>query len=120
MSGFDLSRNSTTVRSLFSGLQAFSPALAAELAAVAMFRTSRGRPGAWEAGASAGAERLLVDGSRGALSVLRWGKGPLVVLVHGWNGRASQLGAFVEPLVRAGLQVVAFDAPGPGASAGTA
>jgi pimeloyl-ACP methyl ester carboxylesterase len=119
MSSLDFSRNSTTVRSLFSGLQAFSPGLAAELAAVAMFRTSRKNPSEWEAGVSAGAERLSVDGPHGPLHVLRWGKGPLVVLVHGWNGRGSQLGAFVEPLVRAGLQVVAFDAPGHGGSAGS-
>ena len=46
----------------------------------------------------------------------RWGHGPTVLLVHGWEGRGSQLGAFVEPLVRAGLSVVAFDAPGHGDS----
>jgi pimeloyl-ACP methyl ester carboxylesterase len=41
-----------------------------------------------------------------------------VLLVHGWEGRGSQLGAFVDPLVRAGLSVVAFDAPGHGDSPG--
>jgi pimeloyl-ACP methyl ester carboxylesterase len=119
MSSLDFSRNSTTVRSFFSGVQAFSPGLAAELAGVAMFRTSRRHPSEWEASISARAQRLQVDGPQGALHVLRWGKGPLVVLVHGWNGRGSQLGAFVDPLVRAGLQVVAFDAPGHGGSAGS-
>lgn len=46
----------------------------------------------------------------------RWGHGPTVLLVHGWEGRGSQLGSFVEPLVSAGLSVVAFDAPGHGDS----
>lgn len=46
----------------------------------------------------------------------RWGHGPTVLLVHGWEGRGSQLGSFVEPLVTAGLSVVAFDAPGHGDS----
>ncbi len=46
--------------------------------------------------------------------VWRWGLGPAVLLVHGWEGRGSQLGAFVAPLVRAGLSVVTFDAPGHG------
>lgn len=46
----------------------------------------------------------------------RWGHGPTVLLVHGWEGRGSQLGAFVDPLVRAGLSVVTFDAPGHGDS----
>lgn len=48
----------------------------------------------------------------------RWGVGPAVLLVHGWEGRGSQLGAFVEPLVAAGLSVVAFDAPAHGDSPG--
>ena len=46
----------------------------------------------------------------------RWGVGPAVLLVHGWEGRGSQLGAFVEPLVAAGMSVIAFDAPGHGDS----
>lgn len=36
--------------------------------------------------------------------------------MHGWEGRGSQLGSFVAPLVAAGLSVVAFDAPGHGDS----
>lgn len=119
MSRLDLSRNSTTVRSIFSGLQAFSPALAAQLAAVAMFRTSRRRPDDFEAELAARAEHVTVAGPHGALAVQRWGQGPLVILVHGWNGRGTQLGAFVDPLVAAGFQVVAFDAPGHGGSAGS-
>lgn len=46
----------------------------------------------------------------------RWGFGPTVLLVHGWEGRGTQLGALIEPLVAAGLSVVAFDAPGHGDS----
>lgn len=49
----------------------------------------------------------------------RWGHGPTALLVHGWEGRGSQLGAVVEPLVAAGMSVVAFDAPGHGSSPGT-
>jgi len=47
-----------------------------------------------------------------------WGDGPAVLLVHGWNGRGAQLGAFIEPLCRAGYQVIAFDAPGHGQTTG--
>jgi pimeloyl-ACP methyl ester carboxylesterase len=50
------------------------------------------------------------------LAAWRWGFGPTVLLVHGWEGRGSQLGAFVGPLVEAGLSVVAFDAVGHGDS----
>ena len=49
----------------------------------------------------------------------RWGSGPSVLLVHGWEGRGAQLATFVRPLIAAGLSVVAFDAPGHGASAGS-
>ena len=47
-----------------------------------------------------------------------WGTGPRVLLVHGWGGRGSQLGAFVEPLVAAGFSVACFDGPAHGASEG--
>jgi hypothetical protein len=57
-------------------------------------------------------------GARTRLAAWRWGVGPAVLLVHGWEGRGSQLGGFVEPLVAAGLSVVTFDAPGHGDSPG--
>jgi hypothetical protein len=57
-------------------------------------------------------------GQTSRLAAWRWGLGPTVLLVHGWEGRGSQLGAFVEPLVAAGLSVVAFDAPAHGDSPG--
>ena len=44
------------------------------------------------------------------------GEGPTVLLAHGWEGRGSQMGAFVRPLLAAGFRVVTFDAPGHGAS----
>lgn len=39
---------------------------------------------------------------------------PTVILVHGWEGRGSQLSAFVSQLTARGFRVVAFDAPGHG------
>jgi len=36
----------------------------------------------------------------------KWGSGPSVLLVHGWNGRGMQLGRFVDPLLAAGYQVI--------------
>jgi pimeloyl-ACP methyl ester carboxylesterase len=83
-----------------------------------MFRTSRRKPDVFESEIVARAEQLELKGPRGRVAVQRWGHGPLVVLVHGWNGRGSQLGGFVAPLVTAGFQVVSFDMPGHGRSAG--
>jgi pimeloyl-ACP methyl ester carboxylesterase len=73
------------------------------------------------------AETRWLAGSRGdtvtsngvPLAVRIWeGDGPTVGLVHGWEGRGSQLGAFVAPLRELGFRVVAFDSPGHGASPG--
>lgn len=47
-----------------------------------------------------------------------FGAGPSVMLVHGWEGRGSQLAALAEPLLDAGFGVVTFDAPGHGDSEG--
>lgn len=52
------------------------------------------------------------------LKAWRWGRGPAVLLVHGWEGRGSQLAPFVRPLVESGHSVITFDAPGHGASSG--
>ncbi len=43
---------------------------------------------------------------------------PTVLLVHGWSGRGTQLGAVVEPLLDAGYRVLSFDAPAHGQSSG--
>jgi len=59
---------------------------------------------------------VQLNGTR--LAAMQWGEGPAVVLAHGWNGRGTQLGAFVGPLCRRGYRVVAFDAPGHGRTAG--
>lgn len=56
-----------------------------------------------------------------ALARYSWGApdAPTVLLIHGWNGRGTQLGAFVEPLLHAGYRVETFDAPGHGRSPGS-
>ena len=49
-----------------------------------------------------------------------WGSGSsVVVLVHGWRGRASQFASLVRELRYEGHTVVAFDAPACGASEGS-
>lgn len=54
-----------------------------------------------------------------SLDACSWGNGPAVLLVHGWSGRAGQLGALVAPLVAEGHRVVAFDLPAHGRSGGS-
>lgn len=66
------------------------------------------------------AQPLAVVHRGRALAVDSWGAGPAVLMVHGWNGRGAQLGAFAPELVRAGFRVVAFDTPAHGRSPGRA
>ncbi len=48
----------------------------------------------------------------------QWGRGPRVLLVHGWGSHAGRLTPLVPGLIAAGFGVTAFDAPGHGASRG--
>lgn len=75
----------------------------------------------WEREALASAKRGRVAHEGGWLPTWTWrptgrcsSDGPAVILVHGWEGRGSQLSRFVGPLVERGLRVVTFDAPGHG------
>jgi len=63
-------------------------------------------------------EFVDVDGDK--IAVYQWGPSSQakVYLIHGWSGRASQLGAFVKPLNDAGFTVIGFDAVGHGSSTG--
>jgi pimeloyl-ACP methyl ester carboxylesterase len=116
-------RKSTNVRLsafrvLFRALSAIAPAAAAELAMALFRRPPRHRGSESERATLEKAERtdLSLDGRH--VAIWRWGKGPAVLLVHGWGSRGSRLAPFIAPLTDAGFSVVAFDAPGHGASAG--
>lgn len=52
------------------------------------------------------------------VQIYMWGDvgRPTVLCVHGWGGVAAQMTPFVKPLLAAGYRVVAFDAPGHGAT----
>ena len=64
-------------------------------------------------------ERLSVSSpNHRPLAAWSFGEGPPVLLAHGWSGHAGQMSAFIDPLVRAGFRVVAFDQPAHGQSAG--
>jgi len=47
-----------------------------------------------------------------------WGKGPSVLLVHDWGGCGAQMASLAQPLVKAGYQVITFDAFAHGNSPG--
>ncbi len=64
------------------------------------------------------ARREQVTAAHHELAVWQAGppQAPAVLLVHGWGGRAVQMGGFVEPLLARGFRVVWFDLPGHGES----
>jgi pimeloyl-ACP methyl ester carboxylesterase len=72
-------------------------------------------PRDWELPLLAQAERITL---RFGLSALRWGSGPTVLLMHGWEGRPTQFAELIKALVQAGYGVVALDAPAHGRSPG--
>lgn len=95
-----------------------APTVSARVSRRVLMRPRRHAPKAWETDALARAERV---GFRFGLSALRWGErdAPVVLVMHGWEGRPTQFAHFIEPLLRAGRQVVALDAPGHGESPGS-
>jgi len=110
-------RPSPVLRLGLKSLGAIAPRAAAELGARMFFSPRRARR--WTA------PNVPIPGNVFRFSVgewelacWSWGRGPVVILVHGWEGYAAQLTHFVQPLIGAGFRVVAFDMPAHGASTG--
>ncbi|KAA0943946.1 alpha/beta hydrolase [Pseudomonas sp. ANT_H14] len=81
-----------------------------------VFMTPRGLPPRdWELPLLAQSERITL---RFGLSALRWGQGPTVLMMHGWEGRPTQFASLISVLVDAGYSVVALDGPAHGRSPG--
>lgn len=115
MAAFAQPQNSTNVRSGSGSTVGFFSE-----AALALFKTPRRTEperSLRSDGFELEATRVEVHGER--LATWSFGSGPTILLVHGWNGHAAQLRAFVQPLVDAGYRVVAFDQPAHGRSTGT-
>jgi pimeloyl-ACP methyl ester carboxylesterase len=104
--------NHASIRTTFRVLEVVSPALSARWAERFWFSITRSRV---EPPAPGGTP-FEVTSQGATVRGTRWGAGPVVYLVHGWGGNASQLGSFVAPLVTAGFSVVAHDAPSHGLS----
>ncbi|MCO6059475.1 alpha/beta hydrolase [Pseudomonas sp. MOB-449] len=105
--------------SLIRGLHATLGRLAPQAVARRMrrqFMTPRNLPPRdWEMPLLSSAERVTL---RFGLSALRWGSGPTVLLMHGWEGRPTQFASLIGSLVAAGYGVVALDGPAHGRSPG--
>ncbi len=105
-------------RGTLSALGTVSPPLAGRLALSLFTQTQRRAPREGERDVLTGATRFVVPFGTERLVAWSWGRGPVVLLAHGWNGRGTQLAPFVGPLVEAGFRVVTWDAVGHGQSTG--
>lgn len=105
-------------RLFFGALGRLMPESAGRLAERMFFTPRRHRTPAREKEWLRGGHRRDLDVAGHTIATYQWGEGPAVLLVHGWEGRGSQMGAFVDPLVRQGYRVIAFDAPAHGHSSG--
>ena len=108
---------STTI----NGLAYFLPAVSARISYRLWTSTHRHKMPDKEQTAfnQAQKQKLTVDGMQ--IMTYSWffdEKRPIVLLLHGWNGRGTQLCAFLPALEAAGYSVLAFDAYGHGLSEG--
>lgn len=109
----------TALRRLLPWACRLAPNLTAR-ACLSLFLTPvRTKRPAWEKAFLAEAEMAAMAFGTHQVATYRWGRGDKkILLCHGWSGRGSQLGAFVQPLVAAGYSVHAFDAIAHGGSSG--
>ncbi|MDE3735148.1 alpha/beta fold hydrolase [Pseudomonas resinovorans] len=105
--------------SLIRGVHATLGRVAPQMVARRMrrqFMTPRNLPPReWEMPLLGSSERITL---RFGLSALRWGSGPTILLMHGWEGRPTQFASLIEALVAEGYGVVALDGPAHGHSPG--
>ncbi|HEV7763452.1 MAG TPA: alpha/beta fold hydrolase [Thermoanaerobaculia bacterium] len=110
----------TMIRGALRVLSATAPKVASRVAADLFLTPRRFAAPPREQEILAHGEPFTVPlGAASEVRAWRFGKGPTVILAHGWEGRGSQLTPFVNPLVERGYSVVTFDAPGHGASPGS-
>jgi pimeloyl-ACP methyl ester carboxylesterase len=113
-----------SLRAGFAAAGAISPELAGAGAARLFLSTRRHPVPDRDRASLQSARSWQLASAWGPLAAWTWGPetpekhAPTVALLHGWEGRASQLGAFAPPLVAAGFRVVGVDAPGHGESPG--
>lgn len=106
------------LRLLFATLGRLSPRLMGRWAYSLWFRTRRFPESAAGKRIAGKAQRTTLMVGDIPVAVYSWGAGPVVLFIHGWSGRGSQVVAFAEPLIAAGYRVMSVDAPGHGETPG--
>jgi len=107
------------IRWAYPKLEAIVPKIAQSFAVGLFFRPLRYPIPEKERRAVKFSQPFSIDVNGIEVQAYRWGSGDRVVLlVHGWAGRATQMRRFIKPLINSGYKVVGFDAPAHGNSGG--
>lgn len=113
------SRSLVMMGALLRGVDRFSPAWSARMAARLFLTPRRARTPERERLWLAQAHRETFSLGRFRLAGHRWSRsGPPVLLIHGWEGRGSQLGGLALAIAERGFQPVTVDLPAHGDSSG--
>lgn len=97
----------------------FSPTLSASLAYKLWTKTTHHATPSRELKWKSLARTVDIDFNGSPVTVYEWGSGATILLVHGWSGRGTQLGAIGLALANDGYRAVAIDLPGHGQTPGT-
>lgn len=103
---------------LFPLLERFAPQIAIRFFIYLFFTPFKYKTPQKENAVAMTAEKFSVNVNGLKIQCYSWGTGPVVLLVHGFAGRGTQLRKFIGPLNHAGYRAVAVDGPAHGASEG--
>jgi len=109
----------TLVQWIFPKLEKIAPFVANRLFIRIFFTPLNYRVPEKELAIERQAKKFTVLVKSKKIQCYRWGEGPVVLVLHGWAGRATQFRKFIEVLTQSGYQVVGLDGPAHGRSEGS-
>lgn len=107
------------VQWVFPRLERFVPVLAHRFFITIFFTPLNYRVPEKEKAAEKQAKKFSLEVRGKRIQCYSWGEGPVILVVHGWAGRATQFRKIISALVEAKYTVVGFDGPAHGRSQGT-
>jgi esterase/lipase len=103
------------LRTYMKVLSTIAPSRAINNATNIFFSPKQHEPKEWENEAEKKGDRVWIDEN---VSCIVWGEGEPVLLMHGWEGRATQMSVLI-PYLADNYKLIALDAPGHGVSKGS-
>jgi pimeloyl-ACP methyl ester carboxylesterase len=106
------------LRAVFRTVGSVAPEVAARWAETIFCTPPRHEPRAGDEAFLDTGRRFSVVSEAQELAAWEWGRGPTVILVHGWGSRAGRFSGMARALAEAGFRAVAYDGPAHGRSTG--